>query len=636
MQENSSMILLDEDVQWDGDGKVIAHWTQLDFSPGQESIPQKVEEQALSIKKEYLAWVYDLGKYKVEGQTLISFLKIFDNFSFWWLTRIAAKSPLRSSCIYPVFKLRVLEKLYVENGCQGLIYCGHEKDLNEVLKKWCEELGHPYRRFSGKSCASKSQLDGIRGWFLKFPYLIQAMAYLIRKWFAQFRYLKQRGTSKAIHPQEDDQVTLVTYFPNIDLEKAESGRFWSHYWGNLHELLDDLPCRVNWVWLYSNSAQLSYRDSVSLRDRCNSTSPDKYQHFLAEEFLSNEAFFKSLKLYLKIFSKGLLLGEVRKAFCFPGSKLNFFPMMKYDWKSSFFGKDAIEGVLSAVIFDSIAKNLPATPWGVFNWENQPWELSLVAAWKRHQSHTKIYAYQHSIILSQDLRPFLDSRVYEQGGVEAFPLPDKLALNSPLWEPLMKEFNFPEEKITPVEALRYSYLRGSYEKEKKDIKSSGRVLLVVTGFDRFETQKQLSLLIKADKIDGLKKYEKVTFKPHPDFPVDEILTALKPNFNFTVASQPLKELWSIADVAYCANSTSGSIEAAYLGIPLIIVGPANNLNLNPLCGFSSIQFVTDPNGLCEELNDPHRINIPKHYFNLDENLILWKNLLGAELGKANKN
>ena len=77
------MILLDEDVQWDGDGKVIAHWTQLDFSPGQESIPQKVEEQALSIKKEYLAWVYDLGKYKVEGQTLISFLKIFDNFSFW-------------------------------------------------------------------------------------------------------------------------------------------------------------------------------------------------------------------------------------------------------------------------------------------------------------------------------------------------------------------------------------------------------------------------------------------------------------------------------------------------------------------------------------------------------------------------
>jgi len=29
MWESTSMILLDGDGQWDGDGKVIAHWTQL-------------------------------------------------------------------------------------------------------------------------------------------------------------------------------------------------------------------------------------------------------------------------------------------------------------------------------------------------------------------------------------------------------------------------------------------------------------------------------------------------------------------------------------------------------------------------------------------------------------------------------
>ena len=109
----------------------------MNSSPHQESIPQKAEEQALSIKKEYLAWVYDLGQYKIKGQTLISFLKIFDNFSFWWMTKIAAKSPFLSPCIFQVFKLRALEKLYFEKECKGVVYCGNNLDLHEIFKKWC-------------------------------------------------------------------------------------------------------------------------------------------------------------------------------------------------------------------------------------------------------------------------------------------------------------------------------------------------------------------------------------------------------------------------------------------------------------------------------------------------------------------
>ena len=191
---------------------------------------------------------------------------------------------------------------------------------------------------------------------------------------------------------------------------------------------------------------------------------------------------------------------------------------------------------------------------------------------------------------------------------------------------MKQFGYPEEKISPIEALRYLYLEANYEKQKKDITSSGRVLLVVTGAHRFETQMQLSLLIKADIIGGLKKYEKVTFKPHPDLPVDEILATLKPSFDYTVTSQPLRELLFLADVGYFANSTSGSIEAAYLGIPLIVAGPADNLNLNPLYGSTSVNYVTNSKMLCEELESPTRINIPDDYFYLDNKMTLWKKLL----------
>ena len=39
--------------------------------------------------------------------------------------------------------------------------------------------------------------------------------------------------------------------------------------------------------------------------------------------------------YIKIYRKGLHLKEVRKAFTFPNSKMNFFPVMEKEWKKSF-------------------------------------------------------------------------------------------------------------------------------------------------------------------------------------------------------------------------------------------------------------------------------------------------------------
>ena len=37
----------------------------------------------------------------------------------------------------------------------------------------------------------------------------------------------------------------------------------------------------------------------------------------------------------------------------PDSKINFFPILKHDWNSSLFGKDAIEGIMYSFLFDSM-------------------------------------------------------------------------------------------------------------------------------------------------------------------------------------------------------------------------------------------------------------------------------------------
>mgnify|MGYP001495541587 CR=1 FL=1 len=370
MQTNSAMVLLDDNGQWDGDARVVAHWNELNVIPNQESIPQKVEKEALSIKIEYLAWVYDLGQYKVHKQTLTSYLQFFENLSFWWMTKIAAKSPFLSPGIYQVFKLRALEKLYFEKKCVGLIYCGNNKIMHQIFHSWCRKLGHPYTRTNKKRCHNKSEWTGIKKYILNLPYCFQAFLYFTRRWFMVDRHTRPTDIKNKQNNSKNN-VTIITYFPNIDMGKANEGRFYSHYWGSIHELLDELPYTVNWVWMYSKSDQVKYKDAISIRDKCNQYSPEKYRHFLLDEFCTPKIAINCIKHYLKLYLKGLRLKEVQTAFSFPGSKINFFPILKHDWNSSLFGKDAIEGIMYAFLFDSMTKTLPANPWGLFLLENQP-------------------------------------------------------------------------------------------------------------------------------------------------------------------------------------------------------------------------------------------------------------------------
>jgi surface carbohydrate biosynthesis protein (TIGR04326 family) len=625
MRENLSMVLLDESGQWNGDARVIAHWTKLNVFPHQVSIPQKVEEQALLIKKDYIAWVYDLGQYKINNQTLTSYLKFFENFSFWWMTKIAAKSPFLSPDIYHVFKLRALEQLYFKQECEGLIYCGNNQTVHQILQDWCQKLGHPYQRISEKKFHIKSEWTGINKIIFNLPFWFQAFLYLVRNWFMSYRHIRPNNLNKKQNSIKN-HVTIVTWFPNIDMGKAKAGRFYSHLWEDFHQLLDELPHEINWVWLYSKSGQATFKEAVFLRDKCNQHSPEKYRHFLLEEFFTPEIFVKCIKSYLKFYSKGIRLKEIKKAFCFPDSKLNFFPILRHDWNSSLFGKDAMESIVYSFLFDSMAQVLPANPWGLFIFENQPHESALISAWKRNQKKTKVFANQHTTIRPMDLRPLYDARIFKAPESERPPIADKLGLNGPNPYSVLKESQYPIEKFAKVEALRYSKLLGRHGSEKKGARSSGRTLLVTTALLDHEIKFQLELLNEAASQNGLTAYKKILIKNHPDFPVDKYLKIIKPKFQFTLTSQPLNELWPISDVIYCSNTTSIVIEAGYLGIPVIITGQDNYFNLNPLYGSPSVNFVTNSKMLCEELESPTRINIPDDYFYLDNKMTLWKKLL----------
>ncbi|MBT5469502.1 MAG: hypothetical protein HOK41_02760 [Nitrospina sp.] len=159
-------------------------------------------------------------------------------------------------------------------------------------------------------------------------------------------------------------------------------------------------------------------------------------------------------------------------------------------------------------------------------------------------------------------------------------------------------------------------------------------MMVAGILPEEARFQIQLLKQVDEQGGLEKYDQVLIKPHPGLALDPILKDLKPNFKFNLASRPIIELMEQTDVVYCANSTGASLEAAWLGVPLIILAAIDSMNLNPLFGFPGQSFVKDCPELCLALENPKLVDIPEDYFFLDENLKSLDEILKPKLSAKN--
>ena len=625
MSENS-LILFDRVVGNNEDIGVVVSWGDMVVPSGIISLPVTTEEHAVELKAEFLRWIHELGQTEVNGQSLVSHLKIFDNLSFWWLTSVAEKSPFLCESIFQVFKLRTLEKIYADKDCQGLIYHGNNKSLNSSLKAWSQDLGHSYKWIPSLVDSSAGSSDGfIRKIICKLPHFLQGIVWLIKKWFDRWRHVN----SVQLGAEESNQTprpTIVTFFPNIHMGQVEKGDFRSKYWERFHDYLEIKKIPVDWVWFYFGSKDLSFEKSVKLKNKCNQKPNSNQRYFLLEEFLSCDGLWKSFVLYLKLRRKAHGMNHLRKAFCFPDSKINFFPVMEDDWNHSLFGVGAIEKIIWAVMFDSMAQKLPASPWGLYTWENQTWERALVSAWKRHRTKSKVVGYEHSSVRLIDLRLFSDMRTYEGKGIEEFPIPDMLGINSSKGLEWMRESGYPSNKTARIEALRYFGLSGKHGSFKKPTVATGRNLLMVAGILPEEARFQIQLLKQADEQGGLEKYDQVWIKPHPGLGLDPILKDLKPNFKFTLATRPIVELMEETDVVYCANSTGASLEAAWLGVPLIILAAMDSMNLNPLFGFPDQSFVKDCTELLLALESPRPIEMPEDYFFLDENLKSWKEVL----------
>ncbi|MBI4184360.1 MAG: hypothetical protein HY521_10215 [Proteobacteria bacterium] len=612
------IVLLDGVARWHGaQAEHVIHWSRVDVEGRDISLPVETDRRVERIRDEYLTWVRAFGETPVEGRPLKDHVILAPGLSLWWMTLLAEKSPMKSPVIWQVFKLRALELVTETMGMLAFVYCGPNPLLAAIFRRWCEQGG---RAFSWERRGRRPRGDGrvsLGRRVSRLPHRLQGLIWVWHSWWRRWRRIPRRRTEPVVGP------TLVTYVPNLDLEALKAGRFRSHYWNGLHEVLEKRASGVNWVWLYTPTSQLSLRGTVRACRRLNRKG-GRDRFFMLEEFLPARAPWAISRRFWRLSGEGRRLGARPLRFRLGDSRIDFEPLMAHDWAASLYGIAAAEAVAYAAMFERLAVRLPARPWGCYLWENQPWEQALVAAWRRDPK-ASVIANEHDVLKPLNLRLFADPPTYEDTGPSAPPLPHLLAVNGAHAERHLARAGFPAKRMVATEALRFQTLAAAKPAPEQP---AARTLLLVTGYLEGETRFQLRLVASAARLGGLRFFERVLVKGHPFLPVKPIIESMRMPFNYEVSARPLTELFPLAAVAVMANSTGAVLDAAFAGVSVVVCDALDGFDFSPLRGLEQVRKVANGHDLVEALKAPLRVVLPDDFFHLDPELGRWRRLIEA--------
>ena len=321
----------------------------------------------------------------------------------------------------------------------------------------------------------------------------------------------QNGTSAALagmasapaatfSPDVPQAVTVAAYFPACDAQAAAQGRFRSHYWENLHTLLDVPPATaaphsltaggLHWLLLRMRTPEQSLREQLALRDRFRAAAPAGITLHFMEEFLPWRGILRAVRRFLRLllaswraeaaFRNACTLRRPTPCPCADGRtplsadaasskpaspppprmrtapSANFYPLLRTAYAMSFRGWRGLERCLLDEALHTFSAQAGPQRLTLLPQENCPWERLLTYALRRHGTACgPVIGAQHATVRPADFRYVDDARTFTQADCRRFQ-PDVLALNGLHARHLLCAAGLPPERLRDVEALRYQH------------------------------------------------------------------------------------------------------------------------------------------------------------------------------------
>ncbi|MDD6088789.1 MAG: hypothetical protein PUB69_05715 [Desulfovibrionaceae bacterium] len=611
---------------------VSVSWDRGAVPEGCLSIPQELEKNLLAIRQDLAAWTFEMGLIRIGGTRLEKLLRAGDSLSMWWCSTLFEKHPKVTRRLFAALKLRALERLLDEGGFESLELrrtADGDARLSRILMRFCEETGREFAvtQISGSKQEKnirQNLADSLAAVYYSLPGICKVLV-RFPVWMWQVRR-RLSGNLERKAGLGEKRSTIVTYFPNIDMEAAKEGRFHSRYWESLHEALrsenGDTPA-VNWIFLYYPAPQCSFTEAVALRDVFRKQRKDGASFHFLEEFLTPSAIRRAMFRYFRLWLTSLrITSAVREHFFFPKSKMDLWPLLGCNWNDSFSGWRALERCLMREAFRNYAEWAGPQQWTLFPQENCPWERMLAQS-VHEAGNGPVYGAQHSTVRPTDFRYFDDPRIFEEESCKNAMLDSWLCNGTGSYRQLA-ESGMPERLLKTVEALRYQYLA-----RMGRVSGTGpRTLLVVTSFFEDETEAHLKTLadsVRSGFLDGWK----IIVKPHPYLPVAQRLQELLGAKAPCIGDGPIGSFFCPGTVVWASNSTTVALEAAYSGLAVLVQAAENDVDLCPLQNMPGVVMVRTAADVSRALVNPRAPELPEGYLSLDPDLPRWKKMLGLK-------
>ena len=610
-------------------GEVLC-WQSYVQSGSISSVPRYLEAHAERLREKYIAFIHDLGESRIAGRRVVDHLSVGDGFSFWWMTQLVEKNPIKSPWIYDCLRLLALEEILLDRKPSELTFYSSDLNLAQAVRRLCRNLQIHFVWHPGTQSKQEWSLHRL---YRGLPYPVQGLISLARHLVLRWPL---RKLEKPKWFSGESAIFLCSYFIHLDPASCAQGRFYSRQWEMLPEYLHGSGKRINWVqhFLFSSVVPDTQTGLGWLR-RFNHDASSQGHHAFLDTYLTWSLVVRVLKDWFWLIVVAWRLRHIQSAFCLKGSAVWLWPMLRTDWLTSLAGPVAMRNCQWVALLDAALKDVPFQRIGLYLCENQGWERAFLHMWRKH-GHGEIIGVPHSTVPFWWLCYFDDPRSLNLEQDRAMPLPDRLAVNGVAAWRAFTEAGYPAEQLVEVEALRFLGLSRAGTKAGLDsaeccvvespISESLGVKVLILG-DMIPTSMHdfLSLLEETTKL--LPSGYKFTFKSHPGYAVK---LAEYPGLQADETSDALSRILGEYNVALAVNSTAAAVDAYVAGLPVIVGLAGDNLNLSPLRGQPDVRFFSTSNELVEALQSAGQgmaTNFDqKELFFLDPELPRWRRLL----------
>ena len=129
----------------------------------------------------------------------------------------------------------------------------------------------------------------------------------------------------------------------------------------------------------------------------------KNQRFGRKNFINNFIFFqyyKKVRVDFKKFKKKISFFQIDEVFKINREFEFFYLINNKLFISSFSGHILLQNLLWIRVFDDLMSEMPKHSWGIFLYENQPWEKALITSWRKFNPATIGYSYNYKLLASE--------------------------------------------------------------------------------------------------------------------------------------------------------------------------------------------------------------------------------------------